>query len=114
DREKERILGQREKREPVAADGGWDALSEQLIRRFVALPSRQLPSVQAEFLVEAIEEIARAYPRLMPGDPPDESHLRTYSRMLDRISDRTGVPATTLGFFAIQRRQQEERGKKGG
>ena len=38
-----------------------DALSEKVIRRFMALPLRQLPSIQAEFVDGVIDELALAY-----------------------------------------------------
>lgn len=104
DREKERLLAIREKKEVAAAgpETGWEALSERLIRRLMTLSLRQLPSVQAEFLAEAVQEIAAAYPNLMSGNRPDDAQQRTYSRVLDRISDRIGVPATTLGYLVLE------------
>lgn len=97
-------------RAAVAAPAGgltWESLAEQLTRRYAEWPLRALPSVQAEFLDHAVGEIAKAYPELMrERDPDSEAPLRAYSRVLDRVADRVGVPASMIGFLVVQRRRQ--------
>ncbi len=92
------------------AEGGtltWDSLSEQLTRRFSDMTGRQMPSTQAEYLDHAVGEIAKAYPNLMAaGEEASETDRRGYSRVLERISDRVGVPAAMIGYLVQQRRRQ--------
>ncbi|MGV3720226.1 MAG: hypothetical protein ACO1SX_04880, partial [Actinomycetota bacterium] len=47
----------------------WDAVAEQLVRKYSNTPNRTLSSVQGRYLDEAVETLAEAYGRLM-GDSP--------------------------------------------
>jgi hypothetical protein len=59
--------------------------------------------VQAEFLAYCVGELAQDYASLM-GETPSEPDLRSYARVLDRIADRTGVPAAMVGYLVLQKR----------
>lgn len=87
------------------AGQSWEAVGEQLIRRFSGMTNRGLASVQARFLDDAIDTLAEAYGRLMPADP-DEHAERNYSRALERVSERVGVPAAMIGQLVIAKRRR--------
>ena len=82
----------------------WEAVGEQLVRRFGNTPHRGLSSVQGVFLDEALGTLAEAYSRLMPA-MPDEHAERSYSRVLERISERVGVPAAMIAQLVLVRRR---------
>jgi len=79
----------------------WEAIGDRVVRRYSALSNRALPSVQAEFLEEAIDVVVEAYPSLMGS--PDEVELRNYNRVIDRIAERTGVPQAMIAFLVRSR-----------
>ncbi len=80
----------------------WDALGEQVIRSLTALPNRSLPSVQGRFMEEALAAVVEGYRRLMPAEPSEQDE-RNFSRALDRISERLGVPPAMLAYLVYQR-----------
>lgn len=82
----------------VEAGGTWEAVAEQLVRRWAALPNKALPSVQGPFLEEAIGILVEARGRLMP-EKPSELDERGYSRALDRISERIAVPPAMIAYL---------------
>lgn len=95
---------------PTATDANtWESLADSFTRQYSATTNRQYPSMQARFLDQCVEEIAKAYPSLM-GDKeePDDPDLRAYGRVLDRVADRTSVPASLVGYLVLQRRQRGE------
>ncbi len=79
------------------AGTSWEAVTENLIRQWGELPGRSFASVQGRFLETAIAGLVEAYGRLMPAKPT-EADERTYSRALERIGDRIGVPAAVIGY----------------
>jgi hypothetical protein len=80
----------------------WEAVGEQLVRKFTNLQNRGLSSVQGRFLSEAVRTIAEAYGRLMP-ETPTEHDERNYSRTLERIGERTDVPAPVISYLVTER-----------
>lgn len=88
------------------ADAGnsWEAVAEQLIRRFSNMQNRGLASVQGRFLDDAISVLAEAYPRLMTQNP-DEQSERLYSRALERVSERVSVPSAMIAQLVIAKRR---------
>lgn len=95
----------RERRQQeLQAGATWDAVGEQVVRKLNGLPNRSMSSVQGRYLHEAIPTLAEAYGRLMP-EPPTEADERSYSRALDRISDRVGVSASMLAYLVHQHRR---------
>jgi len=87
----------------VAAGTNWEAVGENLIRKLGAIQNRSLSSVQGRFMAEALEEIVEAYDRLMPAEPA-ELDERAYTRMLDRICERVGIPSALIALMVQQRR----------
>jgi hypothetical protein len=99
------LLQQQAKRHflrPSEAAPSWDAVAEQLVRRFQDTPHRVYTSVQGRYLQEALAILAEAYARLMP-DPPTDGDERNFSRALDRVSERTGVPASQVALMVYER-----------
>lgn len=88
----------------MEAGNTWDAVGESLIRTLANLPGRAFPSVQGRFLEEVVATLAEAYGRLMP-ESPAENDERSYSRSLDRLSERLGVPATVIAYQVHLRRK---------
>jgi hypothetical protein len=82
----------------------WDAVGEQLVRRFSALQNRGLASVQGRYLEDSLDVLAEAFGRLMPADA-DENTERGYSRVLDRIAERVNVPAALIAQMVLARRK---------
>jgi hypothetical protein len=80
----------------------WDAVAEQLIRKFSNLRNRGLASVQGKYLEEAVTTLAEAYGRMMPEDP-DEHTEREYSRALERVAERVNVPASVVAQQVLVR-----------
>jgi hypothetical protein len=76
----------------------WEAVGDQIIRRYTAIPNRGLASVQGRFLEEAIQILVEAYPRLMPEEP-DEHDERGYSRAVERLGERIGVPGPIISHL---------------
>ena len=82
----------------TAAGATWEAVGEQVIRSLSAIPNRALASVQGRFLEEAVTVLAEGYTRLMP-EPLEEQHERSYSRVLERLSERLGVPSPIIAYL---------------
>lgn len=82
----------------------WEAVGEQLIRKFSGLRNRGLASVQGRYLGEAVDVLAEAYGRLMPADP-DEAQERDYSRALERVAERVNVPAAMISLLVQRARR---------
>jgi len=100
-------MQRREAGAAVTATGAesWEAIGERLTRQHASLPHRALPAVAGEYLVEAVRTIADAYGRLMPAaGAPTEADLRAYSRVLDRVAERVGVPAALIAYLVLRER----------
>jgi hypothetical protein len=82
----------------------WEAVGEQIVRRFAAQPHRGLSSVQGRFLEEAVETLAEAYGRLMSEDPSEQDE-RSYTRILERVAERVNVPAAMIGYLVHTHRK---------
>ncbi len=82
----------------VEAGTTWEAVGEQLTRRFSSLNNRALAGVQGRYLAEAVEVLAEAYGRLM-SESPSEADERAYSRVLDRIGERGQVTGSMLAYL---------------
>lgn len=88
----------------MEAGNTWDAVGESLIRKLANQAGRAFPSVQGRFLEEVVATLAEAYARLMP-ETPGENDERAFSRSLDRLSERLGVPAPIIAHLVYQRRK---------
>jgi hypothetical protein len=80
----------------------WEEVGEQLVRRLSTVPNRALPTAQARYLMDAIEQLAEAHQRLMP-DSPTELQERGFSRAIERLAERIGTPATVIAYLVYQR-----------
>ncbi len=89
-------------RKQAEAGESWEAIGEQLIRKFSGTVNRGLPSVQGRYLEEAIQTIADVYPRLMSATPAEQDE-RNFSRTLERIAERVGVPAALIAQMVAVR-----------
>lgn len=96
-----RSMQERRRRE-VGVEQNWEAVGERLTRRYAELPLRGLPQTQAAYLEEALDVLAEAMTRLMPADPV-EADQRGLARVLDKVADRSGVPAPMIAFLLRQR-----------
>jgi hypothetical protein len=91
------------RRREAAAGQGWDAIAEQLSRRYAETPLRQLPHVQAVYLDDAVGVLAEAVQRLMSTAEVAEPEQRAYARTLDKVAERAQVPATLVAWLVRQR-----------
>lgn len=82
----------------------WEAVAEQLIRKYSATANRTLSSVQGRYLDDAIDLLADAYGRLMP-ETPSELEERSYSRAIDRVAERAMVPSALIAQLVWARRR---------
>ena len=84
------------------ANGTWEEIGEKLIRRIGTIPTRAMPSVQGRLLVEAVDALVEAYPRLMTENSTEQDE-RSLSRTLDRLAERLGTTSATIGYFLHDR-----------
>jgi hypothetical protein len=96
---------QERKRREAGVEQGWDGISERLTRRYAELPLRGLPQTQAAYLDECLEVLADAVQRLMPATPT-EVDQRALARVIEKVADRSAVPAPVIAFFLRQRTRQ--------
>ncbi|HTE21019.1 MAG TPA: hypothetical protein VK689_21850, partial [Armatimonadota bacterium] len=90
-------------RQQTESGQSWDAVGEQLVRKYGSLANRALPSVQGRFLDEALGVLVEAQARL-EGKEASEQEERSYSRVLDRIAERVGVPSAMIAYLVHTRR----------
>lgn len=83
----------------------WDAVAEQLVRKYSNTPNRTLSSVQGRYLDDAVAALAEAFGRLM-GETPSELDERAYSKALDRVSERAMVPSSLIAQMVWARRRE--------
>lgn len=80
----------------------WEAVAEHLVRTFSAMENRAMGSSQGRYLGQALEILCEAYSRLSAAqsfDPDD----RNFNRALDRVQERTGVPASLVALLVYER-----------
>lgn len=85
--------------------GTWEDIGEKLVRKIGTIPTRAMPSVQGRLLLEAVDTLAAAHPRLMP-ETPSEQDERALSRIMDRLAERLGTPASTISYLLYARLRQ--------
>lgn len=76
---------------------GWDGVYEYIARLYQQTPLRSLPQGKARYINEALYILAEAMDTLYP-EKPEEVVERSLARVLDRISNMSDMPATTLAF----------------
>jgi hypothetical protein len=87
------------------ASASWEDLGEQIVRRIGTIPTRAMPSVQGRLLLEAVDALVEAYPRIMSAQP-SEPEERIFSRTLDRIGERVGTPSPVIAYLVYSRLRQ--------
>jgi hypothetical protein len=93
---------QEKRRRETDVEQSWDGVSERLTRRYAELPLRGLAQTQAAYLDEALDVLHEALGRLM-SDPPTELEQRGLARVIDKVADRSGVPAPVIAYFLRER-----------
>jgi hypothetical protein len=78
----------------------WDAVYEQLSRRYSAMSNKSLPQNRARYFEEAIGIIIEARQAMTNFD---ESSERTFARCIERVAQYTEVPSTIIALTVLQR-----------
>lgn len=78
----------------------WEALYEQLSRRYAATPNRSLPQNRAKFLTEAVDLVAQA---LIETPVTDELAERNYARCIERVAQYSEVPSAIVALMVLER-----------
>lgn len=87
-------------RAELAAKTSWDAVYEQLSRRFAAINNRSLPQNRARFFEEAIEIIVEAR---TAQNQYDELGERNFARCLERVAQYTELPSVLVAREVLKR-----------
>ncbi len=87
-------------RAEMQARTSWDAVYEQLSRRYAAISSKSLPQNRARFFEEAVALIAEARQSQTNWDELGE---RNYARCLERLSQYSDVPSTLCAIEVMKR-----------
>lgn len=87
-------------RAELSAKSNWDAVYEQLSRRYAAVTNKSLPQNRARFLEEAIEIVAEARKNQAGADEQGE---RNFARCIERVSQYSDVPSTLIAVQVLQR-----------
>lgn len=87
-------------RSEMSARTSWDAVYEQLSRRYAAVTNKSLPQNRARFYDEAIAIVAEARQAMTNYDDAAE---RSFARCLERIAQYSEVPTTIVGMHVLQR-----------
>ena len=87
-------------RAELSAKTSWDAVYEQLSRRFAAISNRSLPQNRARFFEEAIEVIVEARTSQTQWDDLGE---RNFARCLERVSQYTELPSVLVAREVLKR-----------
>jgi hypothetical protein len=96
---------QERRRREASIEQGWDAIIERVTRRYAEMPLRQLPQGQAAYLEEAVEILSDAAQRLL-GENASETDQRSFARAVDRVADRTQVPAALVAYLVRQKTRE--------
>jgi len=113
ERERERRRASEEALERRKAEGElgevWTALAETILRRHTATQQKKYPQVLVRFLLESLEDLYVVEKGLGEEADTDFSQ-RGLARMLNRLSDYTGLPAVAVALE--YRRLKERKGEK--
>lgn len=78
----------------------WDAVFEQLSRKYAAVPNKSLPQNRARFFEEAVSMLAEA----RQGQASwDENGERNFARCLERLAQYADVPSTIVASHVLQK-----------
>lgn len=87
-------------RAATKAGSGWDAIYEQLSRKFAETPNRSLPQNRARFFLSAVEIVANA---LIETPVTDELAERNFARCIERIAQYCEVPSTIVATKVMEK-----------
>lgn len=87
-------------RTKVKATSSWDAIYDQLSRKYAETPARSLPQNRARFLLWAVETVATA---LQETPVTDEMAERNFARCLERIAQYAEIPSTLVAVQVLEK-----------
>jgi hypothetical protein len=87
-------------RAEMSAKTSWDAVYEQLARRFAAVTNKSLPQNKARFFEEAVALIAEARQSQAQWDEIGE---RNFARCLERLAQYVEMPSTYIAIQVLQK-----------
>lgn len=87
-------------RSKVKASSSWDAIYDQLSRKYAETPARSLPQNRARFLLWAVETVATA---LQETPVTDELSERNFARCLERIAQYAEIPSTLVAVQVLEK-----------
>ncbi len=87
-------------RAEMASKSSWDAIYEQLSRRFAAVTNKSLPQNRARFFEEAVSIIAEAR---KDQSAFDELGERNFARCLERVAQYTEVSSVIVAKEVLTR-----------
>ncbi len=102
DAEKQRLNEQslNKMRAELQSKVSWDAVFEQLSRKYAAVPNKSLPQNRARFFEEAVALLAEARQGQATWDDLGE---RNFARCLERLSQYADVPSTIVASLVLQK-----------
>lgn len=103
DAEKARLNEQSmaKERARLAAKSDWEAIYEQLGRRFAAVGMKSLPQNRARFYEEAVALVAEA--RGGMSESFDELGERNFARCIERLAQYSEVPSTIVAADVLRK-----------
>ncbi len=87
-------------RAEMTAKTSWDAVYEQLARRFAAVTNKSLPQNKARFFEEAVALIAEARQSQAQWDDMGE---RNFARCLERLAQYVEMPSTLVAVEVLHK-----------
>lgn len=87
-------------RAELTARTSWDAVYEQLSRKFASVPQKSLPQNRARFYEEAIALLAEARQGQLASDDMGE---RNFARCVERLAQYSEVPSTIVAAHVLQK-----------
>lgn len=85
----------------------WDALLDQVARKYATIPFRQLPQSRAAYIADALRMISEAMDRLIPaGQEPDELTQRALGRVIEKVANLVEVPSTLVALELMRARRK--------
>lgn len=85
-------------RAEMTSKTSWDAVYEQLARRFAAVTNKSLPQNKARFFEEAVALVAEARQSQAQWDDIGE---RNFARCLERVAQYVDIPSTLVAIQVL-------------
>ncbi len=87
-------------RAEMTARTSWDAVYEQLSRRFAAVSNKSLPQNRARFYEEAVALVAEARQGMTTFDDSGE---RNFARCIERLAQYSEIPSCIVAVEILKR-----------